>query len=157
MENLNKKIIEREELYEKVWSKPMIKLAREYDLSDNGLRKICDKLNIPVPKSGHWQKVQHGKKIKRTPLPSFSGETIVTIQKPTQEEKATENEAPEILAEYLPSNLIRVHPNISKYHPLVADLKTKLSDSWKYKGFKTGKRDTLDFRVGAASVCNATT
>ena len=39
----------REELYAQVWSEPMIKLAPKYGLSDNGLRKICKKLNIPLP------------------------------------------------------------------------------------------------------------
>ena len=37
----------REELYEQVWSEAMIRLAPKYGLSDNGLRKICKKLNIP--------------------------------------------------------------------------------------------------------------
>ena len=31
----------RERLYEQVWSRPMIKVAKEYGISDNGLRKIC--------------------------------------------------------------------------------------------------------------------
>ena len=48
----------REELYEQVWSEPMIKLAPKYDLSDNGLRKICKKLNVPLPPQGYWVKLQ---------------------------------------------------------------------------------------------------
>lgn len=32
----------RQKLYEQVWPKPMITLAKEYSLSDNnGLRKVC--------------------------------------------------------------------------------------------------------------------
>ena len=54
MENQQSKILDRTQLYEQVWSKPMIKLAAEYGLSDNGVRKICKKLNIPLPKSGYW-------------------------------------------------------------------------------------------------------
>jgi hypothetical protein len=155
MEEQKKKTLERTELYEQVWSKPMIKLAEDYGLSDNGLRKICKKLSIPVPKSGHWQRVQYGKKVKREPLPPFNGQTTATIQRPTKKEKIPKDEPPEILAEYLPSNRIRVPTSISKYHPLVADLKASLSDSWKYRGFKTGKGHTLDVRVSAASVNRA--
>jgi len=34
-------ILTRKELYDQVWSTPMTKLAKSYNLSDNGLRKIC--------------------------------------------------------------------------------------------------------------------
>jgi len=39
----------REELYERVWSKPATKLAAEFGISDVALGKICRKLNIPKP------------------------------------------------------------------------------------------------------------
>ena len=44
--------IEREELYEQVWSIPVVQLADRYGLSDNGLRKVCKRLNVPVPPRG---------------------------------------------------------------------------------------------------------
>lgn len=62
------KKISRQELYDLVWSKPMTALAKEYNISDNGLRKICKKLDIPLPQLGHWQKLQYGKKVKIIPL-----------------------------------------------------------------------------------------
>ena len=55
--------VTRQELYDLVWSKPMSKLALEYNMSDNGLRKICKKFDIPLPLVGHWQKIQYNKKI----------------------------------------------------------------------------------------------
>jgi hypothetical protein len=39
----------REELYEKVWGTPATKLAKEFDISDVALGKICKKLDIPRP------------------------------------------------------------------------------------------------------------
>lgn len=39
----------REQLYEQVWSVPIWTLCEQYGLSDNGLRKICRRLNVPVP------------------------------------------------------------------------------------------------------------
>jgi len=46
----------------------MISLAKKYGLSDNGLRKVCWKYNIPTPAAGHWAKQAHGHATKSTPL-----------------------------------------------------------------------------------------
>lgn len=62
-------IINRTDIYEEVWSTPMIHLAAKYGLSDVGLRKICKKLNVPTPPAGYWAKLQHKKKEKKLPLP----------------------------------------------------------------------------------------
>ena len=39
----------RKELYEKVWSQPVHKLAKEYGISDVGLKKICERLTGTAP------------------------------------------------------------------------------------------------------------
>lgn len=81
----NKKI-SRQELYDLVWSKPMTALAKEYNISDNGLRKICKKLDIPLPQLGHWQKLQYGKKVKIIPLPKdFKDEETITLNERKEE------------------------------------------------------------------------
>jgi len=49
--------LSREELYEQVWSVPMVRLAKEYGLSDVGLAKIGKKHNIPRPPVCYWAKV----------------------------------------------------------------------------------------------------
>jgi len=59
----------REELYELVWTTPLTTLAKNYNISDNGLRKICIKLAIPLPKSGYWSKIKFNKPVKKIPLP----------------------------------------------------------------------------------------
>jgi hypothetical protein len=53
---------EREKLFNEVWNEPMTTVAKRYGLSDNGLRKRCIKLEIPLPPVGHWAKLQAGKK-----------------------------------------------------------------------------------------------
>lgn len=65
---------ERNALYDEVWSDPVITVAKRYNLSDNGLRKRCQKLRIPVPSSGYWAKVRAGQNPPRTPLPKVTGE-----------------------------------------------------------------------------------
>jgi len=59
----------RRELYLKVWKKPMVRLAKEFGVSDVSLAKICKKYNIPRPKRGYWIKLQHGKKVNIVQLP----------------------------------------------------------------------------------------
>jgi len=37
------------ELYDLVLTDPLSKLAKKYKISDNRLRKICKRMNIPIP------------------------------------------------------------------------------------------------------------
>jgi hypothetical protein len=63
--------IERAQLYKQVWSKPMSKLAKDYGISDVGLKKICKKLNVPTPPRGYWARTQSGQKPNRARLPKL--------------------------------------------------------------------------------------
>jgi hypothetical protein len=76
--------ISREELYEKVWTLPLRKLATEFGISDVGLAKICKRHSIPLPGLGYWTRVQFGKNPNRILLPSFEKEvknqTEIVIQ-----------------------------------------------------------------------------
>jgi hypothetical protein len=65
------KKITREELYERTWKIPAVKLAKEFGISDVALAKICRKLNVPKPGPGHWRLVQLGREIERPPLPAL--------------------------------------------------------------------------------------
>lgn len=68
--------VTRAVLYNLVWSKPMTKLAKELSYSDNGLRKICIKHNIPMPRVGYWSKIKFGKKVQKTKLPKGKNVSI---------------------------------------------------------------------------------
>jgi hypothetical protein len=63
--------ISREDLYEKVWTSPLRKLAPQFGLSDVGLAKLCKRHSIPLPGLGYWTRVQFGKQPKRQPLPQL--------------------------------------------------------------------------------------
>ena len=70
----------RKELYDLVWAQPLSRLAKKYKISDNGLRKICKRMNIPIPAMGHWQKIQYGKKVIITKLPvKYEGKHEITL------------------------------------------------------------------------------
>ncbi|ROI08398.1 hypothetical protein EGI11_12300 [Chryseobacterium sp. H3056] len=76
--------ISRKELYEKVWSYPLTRLCKEFNLSDNGLRKICTKHDIPLPIAGYWSKIKFGKKVIKTELPVKDNVAIIIEIKPAE-------------------------------------------------------------------------
>jgi hypothetical protein len=68
--------ISRRDLYDRVWSTPMSKLARELDISDVGLAKACRRYNIPRPPRGYWAKLAAGKASPKPALPSAKIDTV---------------------------------------------------------------------------------
>lgn len=76
----------RKNLYDLVWSKPMVEIAKEYGFSDRGLAKLCERNSIPVPSRGYWAKKQAGKKVSKAPFLEFedkASETQILIRKAT--------------------------------------------------------------------------
>ena len=41
----------------------------QYGISENGLKKICVRLNVPYPPRGYWAKLGAGKSVRKAPLP----------------------------------------------------------------------------------------
>ena len=72
--------LSREDLYEKVWSKPAADLAGEFGITDRGLGKICARFQIPVPPRGYWQKLSAGQGVQRTRLPRLTTKGPSKIQ-----------------------------------------------------------------------------
>lgn len=72
--------MKRSELYEKVWSVPMYKLAKEYGISGVGLAKLCRRHSVPVPPRGHWAKLQAGRTSPRLPLPDPDPDVQVNLR-----------------------------------------------------------------------------
>lgn len=64
--------LSREELFSKVWTSPILKVAEAFGISDVALKKRCRKLNIPTPNRGYWARIEAGQHIKRPKLPKES-------------------------------------------------------------------------------------
>lgn len=60
----------RRQLFDLVWSRPVVSLAKEYGFSDVGFAKICRRHNIPLPPRGYWAKINAGLKVARPALPN---------------------------------------------------------------------------------------
>jgi len=67
----------RLELYNEVWTQPLIKLSRKYGISDVRLGKVCRKLKIPHPGRGYWAKWAVGQTVEQVPLPEFKDAPVV--------------------------------------------------------------------------------
>lgn len=63
--------LDRAELFERVWSEPVATVVAQWGLSDQGLRKACRRLQIPLPPRGYWAKVRAGKRVRRPRLPKL--------------------------------------------------------------------------------------
>ena len=61
--------LDRAGLYEAVWSQPVATLAEQWGLSGPGLKKVCRRLQIPVPPRGYWARVKVGQRQRRPALP----------------------------------------------------------------------------------------
>lgn len=59
----------RIELYNLVWAKPVTHVAKQFGLSDVAIHKLCKKHGIPTPPLGYWAKVKYGKKVSQPKLP----------------------------------------------------------------------------------------
>jgi hypothetical protein len=59
----------RLQLYELVWSVPLISVAPQFGISDVALKNTCKKFDIPVPPRGYWAKFHAGKRTNKIALP----------------------------------------------------------------------------------------
>lgn len=131
----------RQQLYDLAWTTPMMLLAKQFQLSDNGLRKICRKYDIPIPKIGYWQKLKFGKPTQKIPLPASEKKDSISIAGSEDKELI---EPVLILKE-----TVVVPEHISKFHPLIKRTKQLLAEGRKHNGRLTTSRDQhgLDIRV----------
>ena len=73
----------REELYDIVWSTALSKLIEQYAYTNDGIKKICNQFDIPMPDGSYWSKLKFNKQFKKEKLnPIFSGvdKIILTIR-----------------------------------------------------------------------------
>jgi hypothetical protein len=130
--------ISREDLYRQMWQTPASRLCAQYGISGRGLKKICDRLNVPSPPRGHWARLAAGKRIKQTPLPDAAPGAVlkVTITPSASETPAAPALDTETSEEFqaaraaaanitVPAKLSRPHPAIAAWMPVTnATLRT---------------------------------
>jgi hypothetical protein len=130
-------VLTREELYDRVWSTPMQKLASEFGLSDVGLAKVCKRHNIPRPSRGYWAKLECGKKVHKFPLFQAKDASLSRIHfRRTSAREEPKEEPPLaihpdiaalISAELDPANKIEVPLDLRGANPIIAATRESLS------------------------------
>ena len=155
-------IFKREELYKQVWIAPVVHLAKEYGLSDVGLRKICKKMNIPLPNSGYWVRKQMGKAVDVPPLPAL-GEYLESYrffkkEKQKKPEIPLSTEVVKLIElEKHSDKKITVSEPTKRLHPLVSKaLRTLKADKYLDRGLASTNWKELEIRVSPNSFERAT-
>mgnify|MGYP003377010458 FL=1 len=109
-----------------------------YEVSDKAIAKICDKLNVPVPGVGYWQKLEAGEKLERKRLPDITPThpTEHTIRKnePSYEFEISEEVNALIEKEKNPASKIIVQDKRGSTHILIRRTEQSLEKSYRYSG-----------------------
>ena len=66
---MSRVVFKREQLYKEIWKEPMRTVCLRYGISDNGLRKICKQMNIPMPDNKYWGNLKVGNEVAIPKLP----------------------------------------------------------------------------------------
>jgi hypothetical protein len=152
--------LKREDLYEQVWSEPVLKAAEKYGITGTALSKICRKAGVPVPPVGYWQRLQYGYKPERPPLPPLKdgARSLIAIGKRAPRPKYSPQVEAQLACEEDEKNRVRVAARLTRPHPLVRmtadalrqrqpDQSGMLSRPWREK--------CLDIRVSRAGLPRA--
>jgi hypothetical protein len=122
----------RRDLYDLVWHRPLVHVAKDFGLSDVGLRKICVKHDIPTPPLGYWAKLAHGKPVRQPRLPLLRESTqdevhLVARTTPDAPEEVVRAEYEARVRELLPANKIAVPAEKpKKLHPAADAIRKSL-------------------------------
>lgn len=104
-----------QQLFEMVWERPVLIIAKEIGVSDVGLSKACRKAGITLPARGHWAKPVS--KRPRRPKPPASTTPItfhvLNIEKAARLRPENVIKDPKILI--VPTELSDPHPLVQKW------------------------------------------
>ncbi len=150
----------REEIYRLVWDAPMTDIAKKYIISDVGFRKLCIRLDVPLPKRGYWNKVKVGQKVKQSLLPeSTKRYPSVELEERPPEQPAKEVSELDLLTKKMaleklpfkvPERLTRPERVITEARESLA----KLTDP-NFPGMAITGKGQLDIRVSPPNVGRA--
>lgn len=65
-------IVTREELFDLVWARPLMHLARDLGVSVPKLIEACEEMVVPRPAQGHWARAERNRSPEPTALPPLT-------------------------------------------------------------------------------------
>ncbi|WP_133162353.1 hypothetical protein [Hyphococcus luteus] len=154
----NSVVLTRKELYDLVWSKPMVKVASDFNISDVAMKKVCKKNNIPVPPRGYWRRVETGKPVKQIKLPKVENAPSIAIDirqrvEEIAKEFMTEEITQKIFNESEPESKILVPHFLTHPHKITTITKhlLKAAKEDEYGAIKCLSEEAFYVRIGPAS------
>lgn len=134
----------------------MMQLAKEYDISDVGLVKICKKLNVPRPPQGYWaRKHREGPPaLPPTKGPTFHEFDIYDVPRPDETNYVDPRTKELVANEKDPKNAIKVGQRLGTLHPLVETTRRYMEKAGvdEYKRVITYHKGCLGINVCEESV-----
>ena len=88
--------VSRDELHRLVWSEPMTKVAKQFNVSGSYMARICTIMNVPRPERGHWAKLAVGRAAPPKPLPEARPGDLLYWSKDGEVQPAPKPRAPNI-------------------------------------------------------------
>lgn len=142
--------VSREKLYDEIWTEPITKVSKRYEVSDSYLVRVLKNLNIPRPPRGYWAMVAAGIHPEKPPLPVAKLGDAITWSRDGHTEFATS-----ILADKKTTRYKRTPRDTT--HGLVREAKEhfkKVRDT-RSQYLKPFKKLTIDLIVSNASLEHA--
>ena len=119
----------RDEIYQRVWSQPMLPLARSFGIPTAMLAKICRSLKIPLPGKGYWWKKELGFPVEPAPLLPLDAAENKPVEEPARPKKQLTETERRVAVEKKDENRIRVPDQLLSPHPLVERTLRSLSSA----------------------------
>lgn len=93
---MTKVAVNRKQLYEEVWTDSAAKVSRKYGIPYGQFLAKLREVEIPIPPSGYWTKINFGKPVSKAPLPPFPENEVVVFESSPQ--RKTVSSIPAVLA-----------------------------------------------------------
>jgi len=140
---MKKITFERNELYEKVWTKPVSHLTEELEVSSHKLYKACEELDIPTPSAGYWAKLRHDKEVNKPELPESDKESFtLTIREENRRQKEQTK----------PVKEISVSKRLTQPHPLIKQARKNIDKTFLNRYNRVSGGAPLDLSVGPDNI-----
>jgi len=151
--------ITREQLYELVWSMPMTRAAKELDVSDVMLGRVCRERDVPCPPRGYWAALRSEKKRSQfiqPPLPTHA-ESAHTFHDFLLEQQARQNADrpedfdPENLSEPIPPPPNEFTTSIEEYRQSIEQALPELLEPDQITTLHPKVQKVYEYDVGVAA------
>ncbi len=152
-------IFTRRELYDALWKEPMNALIKKYRTNYPDLKKICEKMQIPIPENGYWSKIKFSKDFKVIPfVTEFEGVDKITFLVKKEGETKLNQSPKSILAienENDKKLIIKIPKQLLNPEKIVLIAKEKLNDSDYLNNGLRETRGSLKIKVSPKNISRA--